>query len=121
MFGVVLWSNSQEQKAVIWCEDHGDLAFYRQPDDAEQIALDPGDWVQFEMTTDQKMRRVHNPRLIAEGLFPDIAETLVPAGNVPDLPDAIRPAARQSAEIVPFRRPGKAPHHFGNGAAAHRA
>ncbi|WP_146343979.1 hypothetical protein [Falsiphaeobacter marinintestinus] len=121
MFGVVLWSDPQEQKAVIWCEDHGDLAFYRQPDDGEQVTLDAGDWVQFEMTMDRQMRHVHNPRLVAEGLFPEIANALPQSGHGQNLPDAIRPQTRQSAEIVPFRRPGQASHHITNGATAHQA
>ena len=28
MLGVVLWSDSSENNAVIWCEDHGDLAYF---------------------------------------------------------------------------------------------
>lgn len=33
MFGVVLWSNGVSGKAVIWCEDQGDLAFMNMRDD----------------------------------------------------------------------------------------
>ena len=27
MLGVVLWSDVSDRKAVIWCEDQGDLAY----------------------------------------------------------------------------------------------
>ena len=29
MFGVVLWADPVDRKAVIWCEDHGDLAYFK--------------------------------------------------------------------------------------------
>lgn len=28
MYGVILWSDEITQKAVIWCEDHGRLAYF---------------------------------------------------------------------------------------------
>ncbi len=103
MFGVVLWSDPQEHKAVIWCEDHGDLAFYRQPQNGDQICLDAGDWVQFDMTTTRNMRLAENPRLVAEGLFAELAETLAASG-LPK-PTAMPRHDRRSADIVPFVRP----------------
>lgn len=107
MYGVVLWSDAQENKAVIWCEDHGDLAFYRQPVDATEVALDAGDWVQFDMTTDRHLRFAHNPRLISEGVYPGLADVLVNAG--PDKAVSNTPAhCRGSAEIIPFARPDAA-------------
>ncbi len=27
MYGVILWSDQEAQRAVIWCEDHGKLAY----------------------------------------------------------------------------------------------
>lgn len=104
MFGVVLWSDTQENKAVIWCEDHGDLAFYRQPDQGDQgedVMLDAGDWVQFDVTMERHMRYAHNPRLVAEGVFSDLAESLGGAAQ----PKAGTPRLRrQSADIIPFSR-----------------
>lgn len=32
MFGIVLWSNPQKRKAVVWCSDHGDLAYVESRD-----------------------------------------------------------------------------------------
>lgn len=99
MFGVVLWSDSQERKAVIWCEDHGDLAFYRQPEQGDSVPLDAGDWVQFDVTMERHMRYAHNPRLVAEGVFAGLAETLGDAAK----PGADTPRIRrQSADIIPF-------------------
>lgn len=104
MYGVVLWSDEQENKAVIWCEDHGDLAFYRRPANAVEVALDAGDWVQFDMTTDRHLRFAHNPRLVSEGVYPDIADVVTNATSPSNT--SVQPAHhRSSAEIIPFSRP----------------
>lgn len=102
MFGVVLWSDTDERKAVIWCEDHGDLAFYKQSEHEEQLPLDAGDWVQFDMTMDRDMRYAHNPRLVSEGVCHGLADALGDAGvqQVKKQPETR--AARNTAEIIPF-------------------
>lgn len=108
MFGVVLWSDEQEQKAVIWCEDHGDLAFYRNNGGTAPLELDAGDWVQFDMTMERHQRFAHNPRLVSEGVYPDIADALCAApvmqggqqaGNTEGKPASSK---RESAQIIPF-------------------
>jgi len=120
MFGVVLWSDEQEQKAVIWCEDHGDLAFYRKTGDAPDFTLDAGDWVQFDMTMEHRQRFAHNPKLIHEGVYPNLADALGTAPQAkPERPFAIRQETTErsgretSAQIIPFgsavaSRPGRA-------------
>ncbi|MGR3615862.1 MAG: hypothetical protein ACU0BB_07450 [Paracoccaceae bacterium] len=103
MFGVVLWSDLDERKAVIWCEDHGDLAFYKQPESEERVALDTGDWVQFDLTMDREMRFAHNPRLVAEGVCAGLAEALEPE---PGAKTGVKPEEPQSrhatAQVIPF-------------------
>lgn len=101
MFGVVLWSDINERKAVIWCEDHGDLAFYKQPEHEEQLPLDAGDWVQFDLTMERQMRLAHNPRLVSEGVYPGLADALGDAGSQGAVQPK-RPAERGSAEVIPF-------------------
>lgn len=99
MIGVVLWSDISDRKAVIWCEDQGDLAFLNSNDDFRMTGgfFDAGDVVQFDMEVRATMRRVHNPRLVAGR-----------AGTA--LPDALRntvvsrKAGRPSAQIIPFIR-----------------
>ena len=107
MFGVVLWSDEQEQKAVIWCEDHGDLAFYRNTDGSREISMDAGDWVQFDMTMERRQRFAHNPKLVHEGVYPDIADALSAAP--PKKPQGFghnrqTTPERASARIIPFER-----------------
>lgn len=101
MYGVVLWCDAQENKAVIWCEDHGDLAFYQQSENAVDVAFDAGDWVQFDMTTERHLRLAHNPRLISESAYSGLADVLSVAG-----PEAVKPGTavhvRGSAEVIPF-------------------
>jgi len=104
MYGVVLWSDVDDRKAVIWCEDHGDLAFYSGQDEAAMNGpnLDTGDLVHFQVSEGQKMRLASNPRLIAESQFPKIAEQLRGSSNAP-LPST-RPARRASkGNVVAFK------------------
>jgi len=100
MFGVVLWSDEQEQKAVIWCEDHGDLAFYRNTDEDNICELDAGDWVHFDMTMERSQRFAHNPKLIHEGVYPDLADALS-AASVKPTTHAV--SARQDNSVMPRR------------------
>lgn len=104
MIGVVLWSDASDRKAVIWCEDQGDLAFLNSADDVleSDAFFDAGDVVQFDMEVHASMRRAHNPRLVLEQAR---------AG----LPDALRHTAslrvqpRSSAKIIPFEPRGDKP------------
>jgi len=102
MIGVVLWTDESANKAVIWCEDQGDLAFCRQPVDDEAVPLDAGDLVQFDLAIDWHLRYAWNPRLVAGNYHPDLAERL--AAQAVPAPRARKPGQpRKSAEIVPFR------------------
>lgn len=104
MYGVVLWCDCRENKAVIWCEDQGDLAYYRQSETADPLNLDAGDWVQFDVTTGCDMRLAHNPRLVAEGVFGGLADSLKLADGLKgsNAPAAPRATDQCSAEILVF-------------------
>ena len=110
MIGVVLWSDPGARKAVIWCEDHGDLAFYAAASDAAlgRGTLDAGDLVEFDMTTDKSLRYAHNPQVVSENLYPHLAGRLdaiaCPA------PQTRRPPV-QDRRIVPFRPRAEVPRH----------
>lgn len=75
MFGVVLWSAENEQKAVIWCEDHGNLAFYTEKQSSMHggVSLDAGGLVSFELCEDDSLRYAQNPKLVAQDEYPDLA------------------------------------------------
>ncbi|MDW3221678.1 MAG: hypothetical protein R8G34_02130 [Paracoccaceae bacterium] len=97
MIGVVLWSDISDRKAVIWCEDQGDLAFLNSQNEFPdyEAFFDAGDVVQFDMEVKETMRHAHNPRLVVER-----------AGAA--LPEALRDRAtstgntRPMAQIIPF-------------------
>lgn len=97
MLGVVLWSDASDQKAVIWCEDQGDLAFFNSSDSVLKVDMffDAGDLVRFDMEIDASMRRVRNPRLVIEKVGSDLPEAL--RRYETDTRDTQR-----SAQVVPF-------------------
>ncbi len=127
MFGVVLWSDEQEQKAVIWCEDHGDLAFYRNTDEDNTCDLDAGDWVHFDMTMERSQRFAHNPKLIHEGVYPDLAVALSAASVKPTThavsarQDKSMMPRRESAQVIPLMAHRTARRRAADPAHAHQA
>ena len=102
MFGVVLWSDTADSQAVIWCEDHGDLAFYRRPVNGDLVLLESGDLIQFDITREEQMRCAYNLRQIVKGMFPDIKSSLQNASS--DVGQAPLDHVEMSAQILPFRR-----------------
>ncbi len=110
MYGVVLWSDPDARKAVIWCEDHGDLAFYSAGSDLPlgEVSLDAGDLVEFDVTTERALRYAHNPQVVSEGFDREIAQRL--DGAAVPVRAVVRPARKaEERRILPFRRPGIAP------------
>ncbi|SFS50638.1 hypothetical protein SAMN04488040_0676 [Sulfitobacter marinus] len=96
MYGVVLWSDVSDKKAVFWCEDHGDLAYFGGSQDSQNITFDAGDLVEFDVTLKSKLRTASNPRVVREKLDVDLPAKLL--GNGP-----VKRAAQPSAEILPFQ------------------
>lgn len=111
MLGVVLWSDATDRKAVIWCEDQGDLA-YVSAQDLEMSPdnfFDAGDLVQFDMHVEHETRHAHNAHLVLEQ-----------GGR--SLPAALKSASlRQKdegedrGEVVPFARPVRETYHAKTG------
>lgn len=103
MFGVVLWSDRQKNRAVIWCEDHGDLAFFKGDcgETLDSVDMEPGDLVQFSVRSERNMRFASHPRLVASDEYPTLAKDLRQAGQ---LPEVSVPATRKTgdAKIVAF-------------------
>ncbi|MCI5110879.1 MAG: hypothetical protein MRY75_10040 [Marivita sp.] len=78
MFGVVLWSDAAAQKAVIWCEDQGELAFYTPGDGNVHDApvLDAGDLIRFDVIVQQNVRKASNPEVLMPSHSPDLPKKL---------------------------------------------
>ena len=86
MFGVVLWSDASAGKAVIWCEDQGELAYYTPTEDSlhEGPELDAGDLIQFDLSVHKNIRKASNPQLVVQS-------------HSPSLPDKLREGQRSCA------------------------
>ena len=100
MIGVVLWSDQTDRKAVFWCEDQGDLAYYEASasDHSEIAFFDAGDMVQFDIQMERKLRRARDPKLVLEQASAGLPETLRRCA------DNQHPAAAlpKSAQIIAF-------------------
>lgn len=78
MYGVVLWSDRKRNRAVIWCEDHRNLAFFRQDSDdgGESGQFVPGDLVEFDLREENNLRLAVDPCIVAPHEFPSLAGDL---------------------------------------------
>lgn len=101
MIGVVLWSDNKDRKAVVWCEDQGDLAFLSGRDGAlyEDPFFDIGDVLQFDVTLECSFRRASNATLLQQGAGSAAVDQL----RTLSAPEATAPSG---AEIIPFRIDG---------------
>ena len=67
MFGVILWSDPFVKKAVIWCEDQGNLAYYEAPKNVsriDELFFDTGDYVEFDVEMDRDLCRASNAQIV---------------------------------------------------------
>lgn len=106
MYGVVLWSDRRTNRAVIWCEDHGDLAFYRGVAGGD-VAMAAGDLIEFDLREEHDMRRADMPRLVTRRSHPTLGADLKRASACMGAIDRATPLAANSAgpaEIVPIGR-----------------
>jgi cold shock CspA family protein len=92
MYGVVLWSDQADGKAVIWCEDHGDLAYFNgMIDGAPMPDMDAGDLVHFDLWQDARVRRASNLQLVGNQHYAGLADGLVQTtGHAPQRKNAVR-------------------------------
>ena len=78
MMGLVLWCDLDDQKAVFWCEDHGDLAYY---DASAEEAVDfdrfgAGDMVKFDVTLERKIRKARNASIVEHKVSNSLQDSL---------------------------------------------
>lgn len=101
MIGVILWSDAADQKAVIWCEDQGDLA-YLSDTGATHLPdqfFDVGDVVEFDVHTDRNTRLARNASLVKQNWGTSLSDGLHAMSN-----DGMRMVgSSDTAEIIPFR------------------
>ena len=97
MYGIVLWSDVNDRSAVIWCEDHGDLAFLQHDRFARGAPLEAGDWVRFEVTVAGRMRLARSVELVENGAARALPRCLAEAAMATS--DGIE-GSRQTTERV---------------------
>ncbi|MEM8775919.1 MAG: hypothetical protein AAGF53_12855 [Pseudomonadota bacterium] len=106
MHGVILWGDQRCDRALIWCEDHGSLAFYNAPSviEGDRVQFDAGDLVQFDVQDGDDMRLATNLSVVATEEFPYLASQLKDAMH-----DTGRnPSAQEVAadkKVVALKRP----------------
>lgn len=98
MYGVVLWSDHGSDRTLIWCEDHGNLAFSKS-DDKTGVGLHSGDLVRFDMREEGELRIARNISLIASDEYPTLADALLGGDRDCQTPGA--PKAKED-KIVAF-------------------
>ncbi|KIC29841.1 hypothetical protein RA24_04770 [Leisingera sp. ANG-M6] len=98
MIGVILWSDAPLTKAVIWCGDQGDLAFFTNKADAGFPELNPGDWVEFDIILSGNIRIAEDLSVVVEQGSPDLADRLSATAECGEKaePDC------QEQKVVPF-------------------
>lgn len=78
MYGVVLWSDRKQACAVIWCEDHSKLAYFKEESVGAQkaVTFNPGDLVEFDIREENEMRFAVAPSVVAAREFPSLPDDL---------------------------------------------
>ena len=106
MLGVVLWSDTNDNKAVIWCEDHGDLAYFNGNTDQSGgfVDFDAGDLVQFDVSQERHLRYARNPRRVGLGAYSGLPDTLSATSGGTNPQSRRNPPidAMPTAQVIPF-------------------
>lgn len=103
MMGVVLWSDVKDEKAVFWCDDHGDLVYF----DATGTMgggdghFQPGDMVQFDVQIEDKTRRAHNVRIVESNICNSLLDGLRESAANNETASTVAISVRK---VVPFRQ-----------------
>ena len=79
MIGVVLWSDRQKNCAVIWCEDHRNLAFFfdAHASAGQDPLLGTGDLVEFDVEERDEVRFARDPCVVASRHYIGLPENLM--------------------------------------------
>lgn len=102
MFGVVLWSDAAAQKAVIWCEDQGELAFYTPADVSVDDApsLDAGDLIRFDVILQENVRKARNPEVLMPSHSPELPQKLRSCSSDIPVQNPTKKAAASTGKVV---------------------
>jgi hypothetical protein len=100
MIGVILWCDPADQKAVIWCEDQGDLAFLSSPETVHlpDTFVDVGDVVEFDIQAVRNTRLAKNATLADQNWSTGQNDARQTVHALP-----ARLSGGETAVIIPFR------------------
>ncbi|MTH64428.1 hypothetical protein [Paracoccus shanxieyensis] len=93
MIGIILWSSLAKEKAVIWCEDHGALAYLQGQENLQSADRWPesGDLVELEFETINELRHARSVSLVSNGNRSELPGLLRGMGDVsPAEPPVLR-------------------------------
>ncbi|MBU3030524.1 hypothetical protein [Paracoccus marinaquae] len=83
MIGVVVWSNAEKEKAVVWCEDQASLAYLQGR--VELLAPgrwpEPGDLVELDSELIGNLRHARRVSVLSERGCPQLPELLRSSGG----------------------------------------
>jgi hypothetical protein len=78
MRGVVIWHCQDSRRAVVWCDDSGELAYAGDrkawASSVQKVLI--GDYVAFDLSPESASRTCTNLRLIESGHAPELAGIL---------------------------------------------
>ena len=105
MNGVIIWSEHVSKRAIIWCEDHGRLAFFKAEETLQGelsrknqvFAYESGDMVSFTVDEQADLRLARDLQWVSRQKYPHLAEQLK-AGS-----SSVAAVARPSGNIVQFK------------------
>lgn len=83
MIGVVVWSNSSREKAVIWCEDQASLAYLQGRENllGPDLWPEPGDLLELDCEMIGNLRHARSVSVLSEHCCPQLPELLRQSGN----------------------------------------
>ncbi|TCL09738.1 hypothetical protein BXY66_1795 [Shimia isoporae] len=116
MLGVVLWHDKKRNRAVIWCEDHGKLAYFNGNEalqGCDSNTLGEGDLVRFDVSEERTLRYARNPTTVQRGVGYGLPAIVRASGvqngdrhqtaKSPKQRKPIRGATHQHSNVLNFR------------------
>lgn len=103
MYGAVLWADRSANRALIWCEDHGELAFFEgEPSGSPDASkFEEGDFVAFKIRDGRGMRLAFEVKVVATDEYPRLAADLLCANPDSD-PGHAAATHSDDRKILPF-------------------
>ena len=116
MLGLVLWSDPKLGKALIWCEDQKDLAYFdetQEAQNAETFVPEVGDVVLCDLRDGADLRRATNLRKLAHKAAGDLIAQLKEVAKSARAQGAAGEGAQNTAPNTPKNTVARFPARHG--------